>query len=216
MSQHLVELEGFEKAEEVKDQEQVSLMNPDDYDDYEVDQTSDKFFNPEDYDKPVDRYELIITVESEPETKFEVDKDAKPTLWMNKKKKMTLVAKPVAMASYIGFLWIASMFIGYRDPNIRYHIKQGMRLSLVELGAAALINIIFQMTRFTMNLLELGSMITWMKVGLYLIAGTYFIMLSLKGVVNALMNKQKPLPGINKYFYHLEHIKIVKNKLVAH
>ncbi len=205
MTKRVLEIDGFDKwGPDKQVPESVEISD------------GEGFFDESDYDESdvSSRYEVTITLESEPFKLIrpEIPEKARPTLFMNKRKRMTPLAKIVAAPAYLGFLWIASLFFGHSDPNIRFHVKQGFRLSLVELAAVFMVNVLYELTHFTLSMLNLGTMIDWLQPVLYLITGTYFIYLSVVGVVNVMINRQRPIPNINKLFLHLEHVKISKSE----
>lgn len=209
-TQALLEIEGFETEEDPKKTQEPSngVYDPDD--------NAQEFFNQEDYEyKGRNQFEVTITFEEESDDPYEPPQKPKPTVFMTKKGKMTLIARLLAAASYLGFLWIGVLFIGSTDQNIRFHIRQGTRLSLVELGAALMVKLILFATTFTLELLSLGALVSsWLPVTMNWLVGTYFVLLSLKGIFHALTNRQYRLPT-SKLFLHFDHIKIKKSQLIV-
>lgn len=112
--------------------------------------------------------------------------------------------KILSALSYIGIMWIVSLIFGRYDDKVRFHINQGIILTIFEfifrlilfiLHAA--VNIFLIIPFSIVPLLSVpGVIINKALTFIYWGLMSVFILI---GVVNALAGRQKPLPIIGKF-----------------
>lgn len=113
--------------------------------------------------------------------------------------------KAFSALSYIGILWLVGLFVDRENPNVIFHVNQGIILSIFEFAlmfsvgvVKAIIQIVFG---FALNGFGLFSWMGRFFGGLLSLAGwclvvSYIII----GVVHALQGKKEPLPLIGNLF----------------
>lgn len=103
----------------------------------------------------------------------------------------TAEAKPsenrvlMGVLAYLGILVVVPYLLAKSDPFVRFHIKQGLVLVVIELGVWVL---------------SMTSMIFFGLIGLINLGA---VVLSIIGIVNVINNREKELPivgGFSKYF----------------
>ena len=93
------------------------------------------------------------------------------------------VGKNIAMGvlAYLGPLVIVSFIVAKDDPFVKYHIKQGLVLFVIEVVLWMLSNMIWQL---------------WM---IYDIINIGTLILSILGIVNVVNGQEKELPLVGKF-----------------
>lgn len=77
-----------------------------------------------------------------------------------------------------------------KDPYVKYHVRQGLALLILGVIVAILNSILYQI--FPFYAWYIARMISWiLNLGL--------LALFIVGIMNALSNKEKPLPIIGKF-----------------
>ncbi len=89
--------------------------------------------------------------------------------------------KAIALLSYIGILFLIPFFVAKSNPFVKFHIKQGVTLFIVNLIVGAILIII--------NISWIAGLVTFF---------TFFVFTTI-GIINVLTEKTKPLPLIGKY-----------------
>ena len=87
----------------------------------------------------------------------------------------------MGILAYIGPLVIISYVMAKADPFVKFHIKQGLVLLVIEV-AAWFIGMTFWPLWFVINLLNFATLV-----------------LSIIGIINVLKNKQNNLPLVGTY-----------------
>lgn len=96
--------------------------------------------------------------------------------------------KLMAIISYIGILWIIPLLTDAKnDPFVKFHVKQGIVLSIGAVIVWAVVGII--------------PFLGWMLAP---IASIAIFVLFIMGVMNASNGKQEPLPVIGKFADYLK------------
>lgn len=107
--------------------------------------------------------------------------------------------------SYIGILWLAGLFAGRDDPKVRYHVNQGIILSIFEFAFSFLVFILKAFNSFvfirllsvTVILPQLGAVLNGiLSFVLWSVTAVYIII----GIVHAAQDRQEPLPVIGTLF----------------
>lgn len=107
--------------------------------------------------------------------------------------------------SYVGIMWIISLIFGRYDNKVRFHINQGIILTIFEFIFRILLFIlhaivnIFLIIPFSMlpPLSAAGVLLNKIFTFIYWALSLAYMII---GVVNALSNRQKPLPIIGSLF----------------
>ena len=107
--------------------------------------------------------------------------------------------------SYFGILWIIGMLCDHKDDkDVRFHVGQGMLVTIVEL-AVALINNLLIANIFVRRIdYWYYSYKTTSGFGLFLMWVLWMVpaVLSVIGIINAYKGEQKELPFIGKYKFY--------------
>lgn len=123
--------------------------------------------------------------------------------------------KTYSILSYIGILWIIGLFVPQKDDkSLKFHIGQGMILTILEVGLGIISSILNSV--LIANIFR-QEIITWgMNTGVYTV-GTFGLVLmgliswtvtiiaivyAVIGISNVLNNKQKELPIIGKFAFY--------------
>ncbi len=115
------------------------------------------------------------------------------------------VQKLLSALSYVGILWIIGLIFGRYDSKVRYHINQGIILTIFEFIFRIILFIlhavikIFLIMPFSMVpiISAAGSLINNILTYIYgAITAVYVII----GIVNAISDRERPLPIIGSSF----------------
>ncbi|MDR3558342.1 MAG: hypothetical protein P4L61_02310 [Candidatus Pacebacteria bacterium] len=87
----------------------------------------------------------------------------------------------MAVLSYLGPLIIISYIVSNKDHFVKFHIKQGLVLLVIEVA-----------------IWIIGSLI-WMLWPLMYLANIGVLVLAIIGIINAVKSDEKPLPLVGKY-----------------
>jgi uncharacterized membrane protein len=116
--------------------------------------------------------------------------------------------------SYIGILWLIGAFVQpeNRDPRVRFHVGQGIILSIVEIAAAVVFGILGAILYGAMTTTSsfygytYVTGVSWIYgliMGLLWTAFSIFtLVLSIIGIMNAVKDVEKPLPIIGKFAFY--------------
>lgn len=111
--------------------------------------------------------------------------------------------KVYCILSYLGFLWIIGLFVARQDARVRFHVNQGILLTIF----GALLTVVRKILgAFAMGIF--GNHILW-PVGalingvLSFVFGLAILGLMAWGVYHAAQNREEPLPFIGKLFRFL-------------
>ncbi len=106
--------------------------------------------------------------------------------------------------SYIGILWLFGLLINpeKNKPDVKFHVGQGIMLSIVSVGLnivasiiTSILTAIFHFSAIYFIAVILNSLI-WIAISGGLIA------LMIIGIINAAKGEQKPLPIIGGYAFY--------------
>lgn len=89
--------------------------------------------------------------------------------------------KLMAVLSYIGPLVIVSFLIAKDEPFVKFHIKQGLVLFVIEV------------------IIWFLMMVFWFLFPILQIVNIVVFVLAIIGIVNAVGGKEKPLPFVGRY-----------------
>lgn len=107
-------------------------------------------------------------------------------------------SKIYSIISYLGILWLFGLFIEpeKRNPFVRFHVGQGIILSIFCIGANILSNLVFtplfSLSLFTLFLIPLLNLAIWGAT----------VALVVLGIINANNGVTKPLPVIGKLAFY--------------
>ena len=90
----------------------------------------------------------------------------------------------MGILSYIGILVIIPFLVAKNDPFVKFHIKQGLVLVVIELAVWVLGMMMWQLWML-LNLVNLATLV-----------------LSIIGIVNVVQGNQKELPLVGSYAKH--------------
>lgn len=90
----------------------------------------------------------------------------------------------MAVLAYIGPLIIVSYVTAKDDAFVKFHIKQGLVLFVIEVGVWIL------------------GMMMWRLWPLFSIVNLATVVLSIIGIINAVKGKEEPLPVVGKFSRH--------------
>lgn len=91
----------------------------------------------------------------------------------------------MGVLSYIGILVIIPYLVARQDPFVKFHVKQGIVLAVIEIG------------------LWMVSMTIWMLAPVIMLVNLGLLVLSIIGIVNVLQKKQEELPVVGKFAAHV-------------
>ena len=87
----------------------------------------------------------------------------------------------MAVLSYLGPLVIVSFLVANKDPFVKFHIKQGLVLLVIEIACSVLWSFMWQL---------------WMILQLVNLAT---FILSIVGIINAVQGHEKELPLVGSF-----------------
>lgn len=117
--------------------------------------------------------------------------------------------------SYIGLLWLVGLFVKEKDnKDVRFHVGQGMILTIANLCASFVVNLINNL--FVSNIFKKEVIYFGIPTGVYTTNGIgiaiqtifnlalagFVIYFMATGIINALRNDSKYLPIIGKYAFY--------------
>lgn len=114
-------------------------------------------------------------------------------------------SKAFCILSYIGILWFVGLLAGRDDPKVRFHVNQGIILSIFEFAFGIFVSIVKSFVTavfirlFSASILlpQLGTAINGMLSFVsWSLAAAYVII----GVVHAAQDRREPLPIIGTLF----------------
>ncbi len=91
----------------------------------------------------------------------------------------------MAVLAYIGPLVIVSYVTAKDDPFVKFHIKQGLVLFVIEVATWFLIGSMMYQLWMLVNIINLGTLV-----------------LSIIGIVNAVQGQEKDLPLVGQFSKH--------------
>lgn len=112
--------------------------------------------------------------------------------------------KAYCALSYVGILWIIGLILDRRNPVTRFHINQGILLTLLSAVLGIILGIWHAIMNAIFGVWAAGFWAGLMLPGRVLNAlmssavGIIMLIYLLIGITNALRGKQKPLPFIGK------------------
>ena len=115
--------------------------------------------------------------------------------------------KTYSILSYIGILWIIGLFVKEKnDKTLKFHVGQGMLLSVLGVVGRVAIRII---SSIIVNVGELvfGDNILFFLISIMIIIlslafSVSILVLMIIGIVNASNNKEEALPVVGKYAFY--------------
>ena len=110
--------------------------------------------------------------------------------------------KIYCILSYIGILWLVGLLVQEKnDPKVRFHVGQGIILSIVNIGLVLAIVIILAILS---PLLFSSAFFVYTILSTILWIGTWAatLVLMILGIVNAVNGKENKLPVIGKFAFY--------------
>jgi len=93
----------------------------------------------------------------------------------------------LAVLSYIGPFIIISYAFGNNDPFVKYHIKQGLVLIVIDVVVWLL-----------------GMFFIWQFWMIYQLLNLVILVLAIIGIINAAQGKEKELPFVGQYAHNFK------------
>lgn len=106
--------------------------------------------------------------------------------------------KVMAILAYLGILVVVSYLVAKDDSFVKFHIKQGLVLFVIEI-AVWIIGMIFMPSLYSIGSMGAFSIFSMVLNIVYLA----LLVLAIIGIVNAVNDREKPLPFVGsfaKYF----------------
>ena len=122
--------------------------------------------------------------------------------------------KLYSILAYIGILWIVGLCVREKnDPRVRFHVGQGIILTIVYTAASIVVGIITAILnaalRTEITIMGLGTGLYESSAAAGLISGILwfsisagFFVLMIIGIMNVHKNQDKPLPVIGKFAFY--------------
>ena len=109
--------------------------------------------------------------------------------------------------SYIGVLWLVGLFVPdvKDDPDVKFHVGQGIILTIAGYGLNIIIGIIQGIIGAIIGLTELYTLSLIISILFGILSWGVSIaslVLMIIGIINANDNKQKQLPVIGKFAFY--------------
>lgn len=108
--------------------------------------------------------------------------------------------------SYIGFLWVVGLCVNEKnEPEVKFHVGQGIILTIAQLGANAILSIIGFFVGVIFGLLGSDFLIGISKMLFGMLNGAVSIAafaLMIIGIINANNNENKELPVIGRFAFY--------------
>ena len=123
--------------------------------------------------------------------------------------------KVYQILSYLGILWLVGLLCGYKDDeNVKFHVGQGMILTVVSFVALIVVAIVNQVLIYSIfkeetTLLGIGLGVYQIsKTGiiisaiLYILVGAFDFIMMIIGIKNVIDKNKKELPLIGKFAFY--------------
>lgn len=107
--------------------------------------------------------------------------------------------------SYFSFLWIVGLIADHHNPKVRFHVNQGILLSILELVLGIAVGIVSSLLTSIFSV-GFGPMLVFSQLGatvvglLKLAQFGIIAALIIIGVMHAVQDKEEPLPVIGTLF----------------
>ena len=119
-------------------------------------------------------------------------------------------SKIYKILSYIGILWLVGLFVTpeKNDPKVKFHVGQGMIVSIVGVAlwiVIAIINAILGAvfgTHLYGYLLSVPAPLAILETILSLAMWAYWVVMLIVGILNVVHDQEKPLPVIGKLAFY--------------
>ena len=115
--------------------------------------------------------------------------------------------KTYSILAYIGILWIIGLFVKEKDnKTLKFHVGQGMLISLLGLVGNTIIRIITSILINIMKILFGKGLLFFIislmfSIILFAFVVSIFVLMVI-GIVNAANNKEEELPLVGKYAFY--------------
>lgn len=113
--------------------------------------------------------------------------------------------KVFCILSYVGILWIVGLLADRNDPKVKFHVNQGIILSIFEFAFGVFVSIAKSFVSFSFIQLfsasfilpQIGMVINGMlSFALWCLAAAFSVI----GIIHAAQDRQEPLPIIGSLF----------------
>jgi len=103
--------------------------------------------------------------------------------------------------SYIGILWLVGMLVEpeKNDPRVKFHVGQGMLLSIIVIALPIVLSIVSFIFGFIPYIGWIFVRLIWIIESLI---GIGYIILAIIQIIGITKNEDKPLPVIGKYAFY--------------
>lgn len=114
-------------------------------------------------------------------------------------------SKAFCILSYVGVLWLVGLLAARDDPKVRFHVNQGIILSIFQFALGILVSMVksfismvfIRMFSASVLLPQLGMTING---GLSFVSWCLTVAFAVIGIVHAAQDRQEPLPIIGSLF----------------
>lgn len=123
--------------------------------------------------------------------------------------------KAYQILSYLGILWLVGLLSGYKDDeDVKFHVGQGMILTIVMFVASLIVGIINQVIIFSifkeektflgygLGVYEVSKTGITISVILYGLVSVFSLAMMIIGIKNVLDKNKKQLPIIGKFAFY--------------
>lgn len=112
-----------------------------------------------------------------------------------------------SILSYLGLWWIGFLGTGKDDPNVRFHMGQGIVLSIAGVGLSIVISIFSAILQliFSVNIWGVRVPSPWVITFsglLWFGLSALLITLAVLGIISASKGERKPLPVIGQFAFY--------------
>lgn len=109
--------------------------------------------------------------------------------------------KLFTILSYIGILWLVGLIADKNNPAVKFHVNQGIILSIFEVGISIVFRILWSIIGYSFSYTFFLPGIISLIMGLIQFAcWSIIVVLAIIGIVHAAGGRQEPLPIIGRLF----------------
>ena len=112
---------------------------------------------------------------------------------------------PFTVLCYLGILWLIGMLVEPQknDPDVKFHVGQGIILTIFEVGGYTILSILSVIFRY----IPFGGIFLIIVGLLYLALSVICVVCMIMGIINAVQNNKKELPIIGQFASKLTFLK---------
>ena len=119
--------------------------------------------------------------------------------------------KIYCILSYIGILWLIGLLVQEKDdPKVKFHVGQGMILSIIQIGLIIIVSIVLMIIRMVLfgggiwgaAAAYLSPTYNLISTILWLVFSIGPLVLAIIGILNAVNDKENKLPLIGNFAFY--------------